>query len=122
MSESEVLGMGDGQEGRLRAECVESSFGAPMKLQLRGAAMTDDLHSAPQDVLRMPGAEGLHRRFLGRKSSRKVNRRHAPAVAVRHFTIGEDAPEKPVAVLVDGVRDAADIGGVDARAYDVRHL
>ena len=122
MSESEVLGMGDGQEGRLRAQCVESSFGAAVKLQLRRAAMTDDLHSAPQDVLRMPGAEGLHRCFLGRKSSRKVDRGHAPAVAVRHFAIGENAPEKPVAVLFDSVHDAADIGGVDARADDVRHL
>lgn len=104
------------------AQGNESSLSATMKLQLRRAAATEDFHSAPQYVLRVARAEGLHRRFLGRKSRGKVDRRHAPAVAIGHFAVREYPPQKPIAVFVDGIRDPADIGGVQAHANDLGHL
>ena len=67
----------------------------------------------------MPGAQRLHRRFLGGKPAREVRDRIAPARGVRDFAFGEDASEKPVTVARDRGRDAVDFGGIHTDADNI---
>ena len=50
-----------------------------------------------------------------------MNRRHFAAGAVRHFAVGEHAPQKPFAVPLDRVGDAIDIRGVQTESENGRH-
>ena len=95
--------------------------GAAVQLQLRRTAAADHLDVAPEHALRVAGAERFHRRFFRGEPPGEMDGRHAAAHAVRDFALGEDAAEKPVAVALDRVGDAADVGGVEAETDDVWH-
>ena len=91
-----------------------------MQPQLRRTArLTDDFDVAPQHSLRVSGAEGFHRRFLGREAAGKVNGRIVAPHAVRDLRFGEDAVSEPFAVPFDGRSDARDIRCVEAESDDV---
>lgn len=99
----------------------EAPGGTAVQLELRGTAAPDNLHVAPQDPVRMAGAEGFHRRFFRGKAAGKVNRRHFATRAIRHFAVGEHAPHEPLAVSLDCGGDAMDIRGVQTESEYVRH-
>ena len=67
----------------------------------------------------MAGAERLHRRFFRGEPAGEMNRRHAAARAVRDLALGEDPPQKPIAVPLDRGGNAGDVGGVEPEADDV---
>src|SRR5688572_4936495 len=113
--------MRDGQERRTPTDCLEPPPGASVELQLRRSAMADHLDVAPLDAPGMAGAERLHRRLLGREAGGQMNRGHTAASAVRHFPFGENAVQEPIAVTLDRVRDALDIGRVQPESNDGRH-
>src|SRR5262249_42847828 len=100
----------------------EGAPGAAIQMEARRSAPPDHLHVAPQDALRVPRAQRLHRRFLGGESPGEMDRRYAPPRAVRNLAVGEDAAEEPIPVPLDRLRDAVDVGGVEAEAYDVTHV
>ena len=66
----------------------------------------------------MAGAERLHRRFLRGKPRGERRRRVAPTPAVRDFPLSEHAVNEPVAIALDGLSDAADLGRVDPGSYN----
>ena len=92
-----------------------------MKLQLRRPAVADDLDIAPEDFLRVSGAERFHAGFLCREPAGKMDSRHAPACAVRNFAVGKNAPDEPFAVPFDGGGNPGDFGGVETKADYVGH-
>ena len=95
--------------------------GAAVKLQLRRSAAPYHFDVAPEHLLSVTGAERFHRRFLCREAPGKMDRRVPPALAIGDFAVGEDAAEETVSVTFDCCRDARDIGGIEAKANDVRH-
>jgi hypothetical protein len=111
--------MRNGEKRGVPADGREAPGGAAVQLQARGTAAPDHFDVAPQHTLGVTGAEGLHRRFLCREASGKMNGRHAPARAVRDFDVGEDAAQKTFAVPLDDVGDAIDVGRVESEANDV---
>ena len=91
-----------------------------MQPQLRRTArLADDFNVAPQHSLRVSGAQGFHRRFLGREATGEVNGRIVAPHAVRNLPFSEDSVSKPFAVPFDGRSDARDIRGVEAESDDV---
>jgi polyphenol oxidase len=66
----------------------------------------------------MAGAERFHGRFLRSETGRIRGRKIALRSTVGHFTVGEDTPQKAVAVAVDHVRNALDFGGVQTDTYN----
>src|SRR5258706_9658826 len=92
-----------------------------MQVELRRTAAPHDLDVAPQDALRMTRTERLHRRFLGGESPGKMDCRDTPPPAVGHFGVGENAVDESIAIAFDGRGDAGNVGGVQAKANDVRH-
>ena len=103
------------------ADRGETPGGAAVKLQLRRAAAADDLDVAPQHPCVWPVPSAFIAASLAAKRPAKWMAGHAPAHAVGDFAVGEDAPQEPVAVALDGVGDAGDVGGVESEADDVRH-
>ena len=115
------VGVRDGQQRGTAAHCREPPGGAAVQLQLRRPAAADHFHVAPEDALRMTGAEGFHRRLFRSEAAREMNRRLPAPHAVRDFPFRENALQKPRPVSVDGADDAGDFGEVDAQADDVWH-
>src|SRR5262245_5516146 len=98
--------MRDGQQRRSGAHPGESAAGAAVQEELWGAAPAHDFDIAPQHALRMSGAERFHRRLLGGESAGKMNRGNTPAPAVGDLALGENAIDEPIAVSLDGLRNA----------------
>ena len=121
LRDGQMLGVSDGQEGRSRAERVESTFGASVKQQLRRSSAPYHFDAAPQDLLSMSGAERLHCRFLGGEARRQMNGGHAAAVAVGPLAVGEDAMEKAITVLLDDGSNPAYVGRIHADADYLGH-
>src|SRR5579872_1518085 len=109
------------QERRSAADCGKTPPRAAVQLELRRPAMPDDLDVAPEDAVRMAGAQRLHRGFLGGEAAGKMDRRHTAPRAVGNLTVREDPAEKSVAVPLDRVGDAVNVGGVETDADDVWH-
>src|SRR6185503_13126141 len=92
---------------------------AALEPELRRAAAPEHLDAAPVHPARMAGAERLHRCFLRGKPGGKRRDRVAPATAVCDLLLGEHALDEAVAVAVDGIANAGDLGCINARADDV---
>lgn len=121
LSEGERIGVSNGQQCRKAADRSEALRGAAMQRQLRRSPAPDHFDVAPQDPERMAGAKRFHRRLFCGKPAGKVNRRHPPASAIRHFAFGKYASQKPLAVPLDSIGDAIDIRGVQSEPDNVRH-
>src|SRR5438128_12528704 len=93
-----------------------------MELQLRRAAVPDHLDVAPQNALRVAGAERFHGGFLGGKARGEMGRRHPAPRAVGNLAVGEDPAHKPVAVAFDDVGDPSDIRRVESDSDDGHYL
>jgi hypothetical protein len=101
------------------ADLREAPRGAAMQPKLRRTTgLPNDFDIAPQHALRVAGAEGLHRRFLGRESTGEMNRRIAAPHAVGHLAFSEDAVGEPFAVSFDSRFDARDVRRVEAESDD----
>jgi len=92
-----------------------------MKLQLRRTSAPHDFNVAPEHLLGMTRSERFHRRLFGSEAAGKMDRRIAPALAVRDLPVGEDAAQESLAVSFDCRGDARDIGSIEAKANDGRH-
>jgi hypothetical protein len=90
-----------------------------MQLEARWAAGADDLDVFPEHALRLTGSQRLHRGLFDREPSGEVRSRVAALGTIRNLTGREHAVQEPSAVLVEQLRDAGDVGGVDADAEDV---
>ncbi len=121
LREGERVGMRDRDERRVAADGREPAAGAAMQVKLRRAAAAHDLDVAPEDALRVAGAERLHRRFLGGEAAGKVDFGLAAPLAVRHFGLGEDTMDETITVTFDGCGDAWNVGRVDSQSDDIRH-
>ena len=119
LGERKGIGMRDGHERGKPADRGETPGGTAVQLELRRAAAPNNLYIAPEDPMRMAGAERFHRRFLRGKPAGKVNRRHPATRAVRHFGVSEHAPQEPLPVSLDRVGDAIDIRGVQTESENV---
>ena len=122
LRDSEGVGVSDGEQRGSRAHRGKAPGCAAVKPQLWRTASSDDLEIAPEDLLRVSRPKRLHAGFLRRKSRRKMNRGSAPTVAVGDFTVGEEASYEAFAIALDKRGDAWNLGGVEAKANDVRHV
>lgn len=113
--------MGDGQQRGSGAQGGKMTSGAAVELELRRTAATDHFDIAPEDLLRVTGAERLHRGFLGGKSSRKMDRRLPPSHAISNLAVGEHALQETVAKSFDRRGDPRDVGGIEPQTDDLRH-
>lgn len=84
-----------------------------MKLQLRGAAVADDLDVAPEDAVRMARSERFHRGFLGREAGGEVGSGAPPAPAIGDLAICKHALQEAVAEALDGLLDPIDLRRVE---------
>ena len=109
------------EERGSRAENRKATAGAAMKQQLRRSSPSHDFNIAPEDLLGVTRAERFHGGFLCREAPGKMDRRIPTPLAIRNLTVGEDTVEEPLSVSFDCRRDARYIGGVQAKANDVRH-
>src|SRR3990172_4859135 len=96
--------MCDGEQRGACAHRRKASRGSAMQLKLRGATSTDNLHVAPENVLRVPRAQRLHSCFFCSEPAGKVSRGLAATHAVCDFTLGEHAAQKSLAITLDGCR------------------
>ncbi len=83
--------------------------------------MANDLDVAPQDSRGVARAERLHCGFLRGESAGEVDRGHAAPRAVGNLAVRKNPPQETIAMPLDGVGNAADIGGVETKADDVWH-
>lgn len=113
--------MRDREERGAAAHRREATAGPAVQVELRRAAAAHDFDVAPQHALRVSGAERLHRRFLGGEAAGKMDRRNAAAPAVGDFAVGENAVNEPIAVSLDRLRNAIDVGRIESQPDDVRH-
>lgn len=114
--------MCNGQKRAAGLENRESRRGAAMKLQLRWTGGANNFDIAPEDAVRMTGAQRFHRRFFGRKSSCKVRRRIPAAHGVGDLAVGEDAMQEPVAISVDGCLNTIDFRRVHSDTDNIHSL
>jgi len=121
LRQRQIIGMGDCQERRNTTHRFEPARGAAVQLQLRRTAVADDFNVAPQHAVRVACPERLHRRFFGGEPAREMNRRNFAAGTVRHLTVREDPPKESLAVAIDRVGNAIDIGGVKTESKNGRH-
>ena len=115
------VGVRDGQQRRTAAHALESARGAAVQPQLRRPSATDHLDVAPEDAVRMAGAERLHRRLFRGEASGEMNRGVPPSHAVRDLALGEDTLQKARPVSLDGADNAGDLGEIDTQSDDVWH-
>ena len=120
MSQGQGVGVRDGQMRPGRTKPREVFAGGVVKLQLRRPAAADDFEVAPEHTKRVAGADGLHASLLRGEPSGQMRRRMLAAHAVGNLCIGEDSTEKPVAVSLERLGDASNLGGVHSQADD-RH-
>src|SRR5262245_60546123 len=73
LCEGERFRMGDRHMRRAAADGGEAAPGAAVEVEPRRAAAADDLDVAPKHALRVPGAERLHRGFLGCEAASEVD-------------------------------------------------
>jgi len=92
-----------------------------MELELRGAATPDHFNVPPQHVLRVSRPERLHRRLFGGKPAGKMDRRYTAACTVGDLVAREDALHETLAVSLERLGDAIDVGRVDTQADDFSH-
>jgi YfiH family protein len=92
-----------------------------VELETRRAAAPHHFDAAPQHILRVSGAEGLHRRFLRREASGKMNGWVPSLHAVRDFAVREDPLNEPLAVALDGGGNSRNVRSVNAESNDCRH-
>jgi len=109
------------EERRAGPDRGEATAGTTMKLQLRRTSAPHDFNVAPEHLLGMTRSERFHRRLFGGEAAGKMDRRIAPALAVRDLPVGEDAAQESLAVSFDCRGDARDIGSIEAKANDGRH-
>ena len=119
LRERELVGMRDGQLGRMAADRAKPSCCAAVQLQLRRAAPADDFDVAPPHALGIPGPERFHGRFFGGKPAGEVNRRLVAPHAICDFVVREDAVRETLAVALDGGGDAWNVGRVESQSDDV---
>src|ERR1700704_4280264 len=98
----------------MAADRLEPAGGAAVQLQLRGTAAADHFHVAPENAVRVAGAERFHRRLFGGETPGEMNRGVAATHAVRDFVVREDAMSEALAVALDAGGDAGDVRSVEA--------
>src|SRR5262245_19245947 len=113
--------MRDGDQRGAAADRREPAAGPAVEVQLRRPAAPYDFDVAPQNALRVAGAQRLHRRFLGREAAGEVNRWHTPPAAVRNLVVAEDPQHETIAVPFDGLGDTMNVRGIDPEPNDLRH-
>jgi hypothetical protein len=121
LCDGERIGMRNRQQRGASAHSLEPAGGAAMKPELRRAAVAYHLDVLPQHLLRVAGAEGLHRRFLGGETPGEMDRGFTPALAVRDFAVGEAAVQEAIAVARERRGNTWDVRGVNAQPDDGRH-
>ena len=113
--------MGNGEQRCMAADSGELTSRSPVKLQSGRPAKAHDFDIAPQDAVRVSGAERLHRGFFRGEAAGKVDGGYAPLCAIGDLFAGENSTQKPIAVLLDNLGDAFDVGGVDSDSDDPGH-
>ncbi len=109
------------QERRVGANRLELPLRAAVEYEGRRPVRAHHFDVAPPHLSGVPRAECLHRRFLRREASGKMNSRCTALLAVRDLVAGEDPLEEALAVSLDHTGDARDIRGVEAQANDGGH-
>ena len=102
VSDGQLPGVCECQEGAGGAECGEPPRGAAMELKPRRTVATHDLDTRPEHALRVPGPERFHGRFFRGKARCKRRSIVAFAAAIGDFTFREHAPNEALTVAADG--------------------
>ncbi len=113
--------MREREERRTGPHRVEAPPRTAVEFELRRAVSTHNFDVAPPHLLRVPGAERLHCRFLRGEASGKMNSRLAATPVVRNLPIREDPLDEAFAVAFNRADDAGDVRGIDAEADDGGH-
>lgn len=121
LRDGERIGVCDGQEGSTGAYFLEAAPRPTVKLEPGRTASANDLDTAPQHILRVARAQRLHRGFLRREASGKMNGRIPSPHAVRNLAVREDPLNEAIAVTLDGCGNSRNVGSVDAESNDCRH-
>lgn len=95
---------------------------AAVKLQPRWTTAADDLDVLPQDAARVAGAEGLHRRFLGRKSTGQMRSGISAASTIGNLASSEHALQEAIAIALEHLGEAGNVSGVETDAENVHDL
>jgi len=121
LRERERIGVRDRQKRTAGAHRVEPALRAGMELEARWATVAHDFHALPEHILRVSRSERLHRGFLRRESSGKMNGGDTPTHAVGDLTLREDALDEPTAVPLDRCGNAWNVGCVDSEPDNGGH-
>ena len=100
-------------------QCLGAARRAAVQPQLRRAAGADHLDVLPEDAARVAGAERLHRRFLDREPAAEVRNRISPPRTIGDLSLGKDALQEAIAVALQQLRDARQVGRVQPDTNDV---
>lgn len=104
---------------RTAADLGKAASGAAVQPKLRGTAgLADHFDIAPEHSLGVSCSKRFHCRFLGRKTTRKVNRWLVTAHAVLDFGIRKDPMREAVAVAFKCGGDPRDVRRVESKAND----
>ena len=107
------VGVRDRQQRTAGAHRVEPALRALMEHEAWRPPVAHHFHAFPELVLRVARSERLHRSFLRRKSSGKMNGGDAAPHAVGDFTLREEALDEAGAVPLDCRGNARYVGCVD---------
>jgi len=121
LRERKMAAVRDGNHRAGGVQRLEAPRGATVKPELRRAGDPHDLDVAPQHPPGAPGAESLHRSFLGGKPSGEVRRRMASACRVRNLARREDTLQETVAESSKGALDTVDFRRIETQADDVHN-
>src|SRR5438128_1541575 len=110
--------MRDGEERSPRLKRLVPAKRASCQPQLRRTSMAEHFDVLPQDAARMPGAERLHRGFLRGKAAGEARDRIAVMRTISNLAVGENTVEEAVAVPLQYVAEARNIGGVEPEPDD----
>lgn len=120
LSHRERVGVRDRHERSLDEHALRAARGGAVELQARRtAAATHDFDVLPQDPLRFARAERFHRGFLRGEASRKMRSRIPPPDTICNLAGREHALQEPLAVLIEDLGNARNVGRVEANSEDV---
>lgn len=100
----------DRQERRSPAHGLEAATGPVVEHETWWSPGANDFDVAPPDLVREPGPQRLHGRFLCSESPGEVNGRPMTSLTICDLAAGEYSAHETRSPAFDDVLDAVDIG------------
>lgn len=111
--------MGDGEQRAADVHSCSADSRAAVQHETRRSAATDDLDVPPDDTPRVSSSQRFHGGFLGREPACEVWGGISAPRTISDLIVREDATKEAVAVALEYLGDAWNVGGVDSDSENI---